>query len=67
MEQWALALLPGSLGGGPGSEKSPKSLFGVVMSALDPFRLWDEPLLDDGCERGSVPLAVCDGGSSSTG
>lgn len=79
MEQRAFALGPGSLGGGAISEKSLVSVSDVVISALEPLRLCDEPLLDDGSggscsfwyscsepERGSVAsLAVLDDGSSS--
>lgn len=53
MEQRAFAREPGSLGGGGGiSEKSLVSISDVVMSALELFRLWVEPLLDDGCDGG---------------
>lgn len=48
MEQRAFALETGSLGGGAISEKSLVSISDVVISALEPFRLWVEPLLDDG-------------------
>lgn len=49
MEQRAFALEPGSLaGGGAISEKSLLSISDGVISALEPLRLSDEPLLDDG-------------------
>lgn len=81
MEEWAFAFLPGSVGGGARSEKSLVSASEFVISALDSFRLWDDPLLGDGrdqvsssiwyfClepeQRLSVSLAVLNEGSSST-
>lgn len=57
MEQRAFALAPGSLGGGGAiSEKSLSVMFDVVTCALAPFRLSDEPLLDEGCDGGSRSL-----------
>ena len=53
VEQRAIALETGSLGGGAISEKSLVSLSDVVNSATEPFRLSDEPLLDGGCDGGS--------------
>lgn len=53
MEQRAFALEPCSLGGGAISEKSLVSISDVVISALEPFRLWDEPLLEDGWDGDS--------------
>lgn len=53
MEQRDFALEPVSLGGGAISEKILGLTSDVVSSVLEPFRLWNDPLLDDGCERGS--------------
>lgn len=80
MEHRALAFEPGSLGGGAINEKLLVSSSVVVIPSLEIFRLWDDPLLHDECDRGSasfwhsslepergssVSLTVLDEGSSS--
>lgn len=69
MEHRALALEPGSLGGGAINDKVLVSTSVDVDHSSETFRLWDDPLLEDGCDKGSwgssISSTVLDEGSSS--